>query len=96
LLRKPALREPCSPPKIPPLIFHFGAPAMRARSLILIAALVASTAGCADCFLHTLVAAFPESYSGGGGSVDEKQADLDRRLLEYKDYETTHGSIVDK
>src|SRR4051812_23880357 len=58
----------------------FGAFAMRARNLLLIAALVISTTGCAECLLHSLVDSFPDAYSGGGGSVAEKQADLDRNI----------------
>ena len=54
-----------------------------------------SVTGCAECFLHTLVGAFPDAYSGGGTSVGEKQADLDQRILEYQDYENAHKSIVD-
>jgi hypothetical protein len=72
-----------------------GAFAVRARCLLLLAALLVSTTGCADCLLHTLVGMFPDAYSGGGTSVSEKEADLDRRLLEYQDYETAHKSIVD-
>jgi hypothetical protein len=58
--------------------------AMRVRHLMLLVGLLISTSGCADFLLHSLVGAFPEAYSGGGGSVQEKQADLDRHLEGYR------------
>jgi hypothetical protein len=53
---------------------------MRLRFISLIAFLVLSTSGCANCLLHSMIDFFPDAYSGGGTTADEKHEDLDRTL----------------
>jgi hypothetical protein len=53
---------------------------MRARYLFLIVGILLSSTGCTECLLHSLVDSCPGAYSSTGGSVSEKQADLDRNL----------------
>jgi hypothetical protein len=58
---------------------------MRTRWVLLMAALMLCTCGCAECFLDSLVSLYPQGYTDTGGPVEQKQADLAERIEANKE-----------